>query len=239
VDTPATLIPVNDTGKSVLGTGCVVHVTPCGRNVFVTQSPTHAADIQEYRWLLMLGGSNFWYDKPCTTYLKQWEALENTGCKPEELVPIGDARPVSLQTPRVWASPALTTSLDDCKAGHQIEKSYRGTYHQCSEGKTGAVERTPLVYCLILTTSQASTPFMHEDHFNGRQIYMMIRCGSRESAVNEAFYAAGVNGWNVAFSCVMRFDENHEGRTGIIRKVEELGMLAKEEENGPTIRLFY
>jgi hypothetical protein len=131
-----------------------------------------------------------------------------------------DARPISLQMPKVWASPVLTTPLDDV--------------YDCT-----AVERTPLVYCLILTTYQASTPFIQGAHFIGGQIYMMIRCGSRESAVNDAFYAAGANGWNVAFSCVMRLDENHEGRTGIIREVKEPGMLAKKGEDESVVRLFY
>jgi hypothetical protein len=155
-----------------------------------------------------------------------------------------DARPVSLETPRLWASRALTAPTDDdvydCTAGHTIDGGYTGTCHQCSEEKSDALDETPLVYCLIFTTCQASTPFVHGAHFNGRQIYKMIKCGSRAAAISEAFYATGVNGWNVAFSCVMRVGEDFEERSGKATPVEELWMLAEEEEEeSEHVRVFY
>jgi hypothetical protein len=61
-------------------------------------------------------------------------------------------------------------------------------------------EATDLEYRLIITTCQASSPFIHGAHFNGRQTFKMTRHGSREAAIAEAFYAVGVNGWYVSFN---------------------------------------
>jgi hypothetical protein len=101
-----------------------------------------------------------------------------------------------------------------------------------------AVKRSPTHWMKHLSC-QASTPFVHGAHFNGRQIYKMIKCGSRAAAISEAFYATGVNGWNVAFSCVMRVGEDFEERSGKATPVEELWMLAEEEEESEHVRVFY
>jgi hypothetical protein len=63
------------------------------------------------------------------------------------------------------------------------------------------------LYWTVFTGYQASNPFIHGAHFNGRAIYELVTCASREAATAEAVYAAGVNGWNVAFSCVTRLSE--------------------------------
>jgi hypothetical protein len=143
----------------------------------------------------------------------------------------------------LWASRALTTPTDDdvydCTAGHNIDGGYAGTCHQCSEEKSEALDATSLVYCLVLTTFQANNPFIHGSHFNGRQIYKMIKCGSREAATSEAFYATGLNGWSVAFSCVMRLGEDFEERTGKPKPVDDLWVLAEEEEDNDLVRVFY
>jgi hypothetical protein len=69
----------------------------------------------------------------------------------------------------------------------------------------------------------------------------VVKCGSREAAVFEAFYATGANGWHVAFSCVMRLGEDFRKRSGKTIAVKELWMLAEkeEEEDKDAIRVFY
>jgi hypothetical protein len=135
-----------------------------------------------------------------------------------------------------------TPTRDDifeCAAGHAVDDGYAGTCHECTDAKSDALESTPLVYCLVFSTCQASDPFIHGAHFNGRQIYKLVKCGSREAAVAEAFYAAGVNGWSLAFSCVMKLGEDFEERSGTAKKVNELWMLAEEENDEKTIKVFY
>jgi hypothetical protein len=46
----------------------------------------------------------------------------------------------------------------------------------------------------------------------------LVRYASQEAAITEAFYVAGVKGWNVAFSCVTRLSENSIKRRVVSRK---------------------
>jgi hypothetical protein len=228
-------VPVNYAGESLLETSRIVRIEPFKRNVLVTQHCPQAADLAEYKWLLQLANTEIWYEKPPKNFLRQMKALEGTGFDTLELVPLYDARPVSLETPRLWASRALSTPTDDdvydCTAGHTTEDGYASTCHRCSEEKSEALDATSLQYCLIMTTCQASNPFIHGSHFNGRQIYKIVKCGSREAAVSEAFYATGVNGWNIAFSCVLRLGEGFDDRIGKMLRVEELWQLADDDHN--------
>jgi hypothetical protein len=91
----------------------------------------------------------------------------------------------------------------------------------------------------VFSTFQASDPFIRGTHFNGHQIYKLVKCGGREAAVANAFYAAGVNGWSLAFSCVMKLGEDFEERSGTAKRVKELGMLAEEEDNEKVVKVFY
>lgn len=95
----------------------------------------------------------------------------------------------------------------------------------------------PLVYCLVISTFDADHTFPQEVHYKGRHIYKLIKCGSREAAVLEAFYAAGVHGWNVLFTCVMRLGEEFEGKAQKVRLVQ----LARGEGEGEVEggRVFY
>jgi hypothetical protein len=199
--------------------------------------------LEEFKWLLICGSTELWYEKPSQSLFKQIKSLQGYTYNLPELQPLSDARPVSLETPKLLASRALTTPTDDdifeCMAGHIPDGVYASTCHQCSEEKSEALDATSLVYSLILTTYQASNPFAHGSHFNGRQIYKLIRCGSREAATSEAFYASGVNGWNVAFSCVTRLGEGFEDRTNLGKKIEELYMLADNESDDDVVRVFY
>lgn len=238
-------MPVNYSGESVLETSRIVRLEPFKRNVFVTQHRPQATDLEEYKWLLRYGTSDHWYEKPDRAFFRQMKAFEATNVNMPELMPLFDARPVSLETPRLWASRALTTPTDDdvydCTAGHTMEGGYTSTCHQCSEEKSEALDATSLVYWVILTACQASNPFIPGSHFNGKQIFKMIRCGSREAATSEAFYATGVNGWSVAFGCVTRLGEGFDDRNGKALPQEDLWMLAEDddEDDDDNVRVFY
>jgi hypothetical protein len=243
VSTPAALIPVIYSGKTFSRNSRVVRIEPFKRNVLVTQHRSQVADFQEYKWILKHGSTEFWYDKPQRAFFRQTKAVEGSSFEVPDLSPLFEARPVSLETPKLWASRAFTTPRDNdvynCTAGHTTDSGNTNTCHQCSMEKSEALKDTPLLYCLVLTTFQASNPFVHGAHFNGRQIYKIVKCGSREAAATEAFFAAGANGWNVAFSCVMRLGEDFEERFGKVTPVEELWMLAEEEEDKNVVRVFY
>ncbi|KAI0603586.1 hypothetical protein TUN199_12329, partial [Pyrenophora tritici-repentis] len=42
-----------------------------------------------------------------------------------------------------------------------------------------------------IETQEAADPFVHGSHFHGKQIYKLIKCGSRDAAVSEAYHSAG------------------------------------------------
>lgn len=242
--TPSDLIPVRFSGESLLDNSRIVRITHFKRNVLLTFHRAHIADFEEVKWLLTHGSTEVWYQKPSRWWLRRQESLEASGQEMEALAPLENPRPVSLETPRVWASAALVTPTDDdiydCAAGHTLDEGFSGACPTCTDEKSEALDSTPLVYCLVLATCQASEPFVHGAHFNGRQIFKLIRCGSREAAAAEAFYAAGVNGWSVSFSCVMRGDEDLEGDEGKIKRVEDLWMLGEEgEEEEECARVFF
>lgn len=220
-----------------------MRITPFGRNVMLTLHGAHVTDFEEHRWLIQNGQTEIWYEKPNPSLIKHMSTLQSSGCEPAEIPPLENPRPVSLETPRVWAAAALTTPTDDdvyeCDAGHVREPGYTGSCHQCTDEKSESLDSTPLVYCIVLSTCQASDPFIHGAHFNGKKVYKLIKCGSREGAAAEAFYAAGVNGWNVAFSCVLRVGEDFEDRSGPVERVEELWSLADDAENEYSIRAFF
>jgi len=245
VSSPAALVPVSYSGESILETSRIIRIESFKRNVLVSQHGAQAADLAEYEWLLIHGNTEVWYEKPHKAFFRQMRNQKGKSYGDLELLPLYDARPVSLETPKLWASRALSTPTDDdvydCTAGHSDQGSYASTCHRCSEEKSEALDATSLQYCIIMTTCQASNPFIHGSHFNGRQIYKVVKCGSREAAVSEAFYATGVNGWNITFSCVLRLGEGFDERNGKIRRVEELWQLADDDDAGDeeNIRVFY
>ncbi|OAG04002.1 uncharacterized protein CC84DRAFT_1177917 [Paraphaeosphaeria sporulosa] len=243
VSTPADLIPIQYSGESNLDTGRVVRIMPFNRNVLTIFHRAHITDFEEVKWILQHGTTDVWYEKPKRSWLRQQESFEASGCDTDELEALENARPVSLETPRIWASAALVTPSDDdifdCTAGHTLDDAFSGACPTCTDEKSEALDGTPLVYYVVLSTCQASEPFIHGAHFNGRQIHKLFRCGGREAAVAEAFYASGVNGWSVAFSCVMRADDELEGGEGKIKRVDELWMLGEDEEDDDCTRVFF
>jgi hypothetical protein len=99
------------------------------------------------------------------------------------------------------------------------------------------LDNTSLSYNLVFTTAQLKGRIKT----NGVTIYMLIRCGSREAAIAQAYYAVGNNGWNLAFSCVTRCGEGFEERSGKTQRVKELWQLADEDEDedADSVRVFY
>lgn len=170
--------------------------------------------------------------------------LRVLGRSPCEMPAMDPARPVSLETPRVWASAALVTPSDDdvydCEKEHGGDGDVNGSDGACAVctyEKSEVLDGTSLVYYIVLSTCQASEPFIHGAHFNGKTIFRVVKCGTREGASAEAFYAAGVNGWSVVFSCVLREEER---LTENARRVEKLWELGEKDENVKEgARVFY
>lgn len=235
------LVPVQYSGETTTEDR-LVQMPLFKRNAVVTMHRGHAADFAEYVWLLQHGDTGVWYERPSKAARKKLASAASSNEEPEELPAAESPRPVTLDTPRVWASPALTTPTDDdaydCTLGHE-RGDFSDTCRQCTEDRSDALDACGLVYYVVLSTFQANDPFIYGAHFNGRPLYKLVKCGSREAAAAEAFYASGVDGWNVAFSCVMREGETFEERTGPVERVEELWNLADDCEDDNLIRVFY
>lgn len=245
VRTPSDLIPVRYSGESIIDTGHIVRIAPFRRNVLVSFHRAYIADFEEFEWIFHHCDTEMWYEKPKRSWIRRQEDHALNGRTPEELTALQNARPVSLETPRLWASSALVTPTDDdiydCTAGHSctLGDTLAGPCSTCTDEKSEALDGTPLVYYVVLSTCQANEPFLHGAHFNGRQIYKLVRCGSREAAAAEAFYAAGVNGWTVSFSCAMRANDVLSPGEERIKKLDELWMLGEEEDEDNCTRVFF
>ncbi|KAF2181246.1 hypothetical protein K469DRAFT_729439 [Zopfia rhizophila CBS 207.26] len=222
ISTHRALIPIRYSGDTILNVDRILRIVPFKRNVFTMMHRTHKADFMEHKWIIRYGNPEVWYERPGRAMIKHMSFLETSGCVTD-------------------ASPALTTPMDDdiynCTAGHSLDGDYTGACHQCTDEKSEAEQ--DLVYYIVLSTWQASDVFVHRAHFNGRQIYKLVKCGSREGAAAEAFYAAGVNGWNVAFSCVVRMGETFGDRTGAAERVEGLWNLGEDGKDNTTVRVFF
>ncbi|KAI5365616.1 hypothetical protein J4E82_011348 [Alternaria postmessia] len=240
VDTPCQFIQVQYSNCPPSDSAnLMIRITPHFRNASVSKHAASMADYKEFEWLLTHGTSGVWYEKPTNAYLRS----VGTPGAPQELTPLLDARPVSIETPKVWASKPTTTSIDDrileCVAAHDINEGYAESCLECTIAKSEALKNTPLVYCLVFGTYQARDPYIHASHFNGRQIYKLVKCGSREAVVAEAFYTAGIEGWSLVFSCVMKLGEGFEERSKTAKKVDKLWMLAEEDDDENNIKVFY
>ncbi|UPX20745.1 uncharacterized protein EKO05_0010967 [Ascochyta rabiei] len=242
-----TFIAANYSGEGVSDPSRMVRIQPSRRNVFMTSHHAQAADFNEFEWLLRYATTDLWYEKPTKSSLKRMRTVEESGGEADELAS-SNPKPTEAQTPKVWASVALTTPTDDdiheCTVGHTadvIGAPYVRTCQQCTDEKSEALDATDLVYCLVFTSYQIHDPFAPGgSSTGGRQIYKMVKCGSREAAVAEIFHATGLNGWSLVFSCVMRVNEDVEKRGRKFKRVEDLWMLADEaEDDKESVRVFY
>jgi hypothetical protein len=226
VNTAEQLIPVRSAEVSAHSTtSSIVGISPFHRKALLMRHQAYEADYQEYEWLLRFADTGVWYEKPNRL---QSASVDRHGAIPSssnKVMPMEHPKPVCLELPKVWASAALTTSLENATT-------------VVDQHGPKALKSKPLVYCLVMSTHESFVETVPEKCY-GLQIYKLVKCGSREAAVTEAFFAAGVQGYNVVFSCVMRLDEDFTGRFGNARKVEQLSDLALENYSIDNVRVFY
>ena len=223
-----------------------VRILPAGRNVFKTTHGASAIDFEQVKWLLRYGTTELWYEKPSNALLKRMKRAEADGHEADELA-MSIAKPAEIQVPKVWASAALTTPTDKkvhvCAAAHKHdsdEDSLVMTCRRCTDKKANALQATELAYCLVFNSTQIPEYMPLNNTTGVKQIYKLVKCGSREAAVAEVFHAVGLNGWNLVFSCVMRASDDVEERGAKFKRVGDLWMLAgtdHDDEEG--YRVFY
>jgi hypothetical protein len=237
IETPSQLIGWQRSSEPIVDfKSRVVLVGPGRHHVMKLLHPAKEAEFKEHEWIVRLGSSGEWYEKPTKALLKDLESHR------AELPPLINAMPSKDDLPKLLASEAMTTPENDdvldCVAEHRIDDGCAdsGPCRQCTKAKSEALESTSLVYCLVFSANQGIDHVTHGAHPHGQKIYMLFKCGSREAAVAEAFYAVVSKRWSLAFSCVMRLDDNSEERPGPTEKVDQLWMLS---EKGKTVKVFY
>jgi hypothetical protein len=228
VQIPTKFIPVRYSGELRVPTSHITHILK--RNILTLFHPASPADVKEYAWILEHGASGFWYTKPSLSWLSNQDTLRAPAQSLSDMPAVDPARPVSLEMPRLWVTAALATPIDDdvydCgKHGRDVNGS-DGACPVCTKEKSEILNGTSLVYCIVLSTYQASEPFVDGAHFNGKEIFKVVKCGTRERASAEAFYATVLNGWSVELSCVLR---EGEMLTKNAKRVEKLWELGEED----------
>ncbi|OCK73970.1 hypothetical protein K432DRAFT_311667 [Lepidopterella palustris CBS 459.81] len=236
------LIPLRYSGETDVEMDRILRIMPFKRNVYVVSHGACPSDFAQYSWILNHGVTERWYEQPSPELQHRMAVMEAADCLPESfLVGLEHPNPLTVPVPRVWASAALTTPTDDdiydCLAGHSVDEDFAGACHQCTDEKSEALDRSSLVYYLVLSTFQGS---VLNTAGSGKAIYRIVKCGRREAAAAEAFYAAGVNGWNVVFSCVTKDGEGFaECRGKEVDRLENLWRFVDNVEDGGKMRVFY
>ncbi|KAF2271477.1 uncharacterized protein EI97DRAFT_267175 [Westerdykella ornata] len=204
-----------------------LHLEPFKRTVLSLVHDAAPADLDNYRWILQHGSPDAWYARPC----KAAETALLSGSSIMESCDIGSAPVQCCQIPRVWASAALTTPDRDEESCDSCD----------SCGCSNSLRRpclSPLVYNIVVSTFAVPAEGSSYNSY-GRQVYRLFKCGSRDAAVAEVFYTAGMLGWNVVFSCVMRKGETFDEQSGPIDRVHKLRSLIEEGRDGEKVRVFY
>ncbi|KAF2999755.1 hypothetical protein E8E13_005019 [Curvularia kusanoi] len=222
-----------------------VRILPFNRNVFRTSHGAQTTDFLEISWLLRHGTTELWYEKPSNALLKRMNCAEESGTEADELTS-STAKPSETETPKVWASAALTTPTDKrihvCDATHKQqdpEDSLIMTCKRCTVKKSNALQATDLAYCLVFSTAPSPNFMVPPGDNNNRQMYKLVKCGSREAAISEVFHAVGLHGLNLVFSCVMRASEDVLKRGGKFKRVSDLWMLGGADRDEEGVRVFY
>ncbi|KAF1365199.1 hypothetical protein EJ07DRAFT_96209 [Lizonia empirigonia] len=229
VSSPDEFIPIHNSG-GVPRTSYFVRIEPYSRTVLSVFNSAEPTDFEEYEWLLRYGETEMWYSKPRQCELQKIARCRrlNGEWENKHLGPFQNPRPARLDFPQSWASAALTTPKDDNildrglrdstpKDGAErsaskacTEEKCIGKEAVCNDEKSKALKGTPLAYCLVFTTTHIDEKdyFPHYSGLKsvGEKIFRLFKCGSRQTAIAEAFYTSGVNGWSLAFSCVLRAD---------------------------------
>lgn len=223
-----------------MGARHIIRILPTCRDVFTTSHRAHATDFEEVKWLLQYGTTETWYEKPSNALIQRMRLATEAGSEPDELVPCA-IRVIENHTPKIWASAALTTPLDDgvigcrCHADQTTEKPRRPC-GSCTDAKFEALKAMDLTYYLVFSSTQT----LRSSGNDGAQVYRLFMCGSREAAVAETFHATGMKGWNLVFSCVTRGFEDFGRTARRIKRVENLWMLANcDIDDIDSDRVFY
>ncbi|KAL2827675.1 hypothetical protein BJY01DRAFT_135806 [Aspergillus pseudoustus] len=232
----------------------LVLLGPFTRPAYIT---THAASRYDFtHWLplLALGAPETWYafsnnDSVISTSLKQpLLAAPNT-----YLRPLGDPRPVGLRIPRISANdplhphhsslsaPKLKTEAEASPAAGQQDLDL--IYLSIQSSITGHTTHRSGRW---VSPERGMMPDLAGSGTTGSSIYRVVRCGSREEAATQAFYAAGGNRWSTLFTCVV-VDDGHRALSGRVlvldgegyERVRSLGELVEGEGKRGKIRVFY
>ncbi|OCL14793.1 hypothetical protein AOQ84DRAFT_280301 [Glonium stellatum] len=237
------LLPIRYSGETNTETDRHVRIVPFKRKVYSVSHGASPADFAQYEWIIKHGATDKWYEQPSLAVQKQMVVMDEAGCLPDDfLCALEQPVPLSLPVPKVWASAALVTPTDDdiydCIAGHSVDPEFAGACHRCTDERAEALEKCSLIYFVVMSTFQAFDNIYRGTTSatgTGKTIYKVVKCGRREAAASEAFYAAGINGWNVVFSCVRR--EGDRGKK--VTRVDELWKMAEKPRDGQELRVFY
>jgi hypothetical protein len=210
----------------------IVQISPYKREVLTTFHRAYPTDFEEFKWLLQYGETEVWYSKPRKSLLNKLATYHHFSDGKEALTPCGNALQACLEFPKVWISSVLTTEV--------YEDDYDSEY-ESKDGARSQCTAASLSYYLVFATSNRMNmgPELYGRTYVGETIFKLVRCGSREAATAETFYASGVNGLNLVFSCVMRQDQALDTFQGKVRKVDELSKVAERHRNVDLMRVFY
>jgi hypothetical protein len=237
----------------------IIKLSPFNKKVYATYHHAAPYDFSHYSLMMRIGKPYEWYKWPSSTSIQQLNAYLvlgetcSTGSIMESIIsPLctddGDTFvPYSQPTPRVWAPVALTApsdeDMEDCT--HGVEDRPCDCLERNSK-ISDALERTPLVYYVVMST-------WHIQQYGNRNrittpIFKTVRCGSRDAAAAEIFYAAGAHGWSTVFAAVGRESEIDLFEKGVAKVERVTGLwglaeLDKDEEKNAkeqsTVKMFY
>jgi hypothetical protein len=208
-------------------------------HILMSHHPAEMVDFKEFEWIIKFGPSSSWCVKPSASEIERLSQPRNCGTEPWEVPKCTSSILTRLDTVKVWAAAPLTTPLDDivfeCTVDGHSQRNDLGPCRSCTAGKSAAVKGTQLVYYLVFETQEHNGVLPFPD-----SLYKLIKCGSREAAVEQVLLGSGINGWNLVFSCIFRYRECFNDFSGSgIRRVNSLWGLSEDAEDQQMIRVFF
>ncbi|KAF2763078.1 hypothetical protein EJ05DRAFT_506716 [Pseudovirgaria hyperparasitica] len=225
------------------------------KRIYTTFHHAGSYDFAKHSSLLRAAETEVWYRWPAASDESHILSL----CKRGELASATEylstevegrsISPLNASIPRVWASHVFTAPLDDdvytcvTRMGH-LARNYSGACTTCTHTVAKKLENTSLVYIVVLSSYMDPAPgFSARGPSPTEKVFKVLSFGSRESAAAEAFYASGVQGWDVVFSCVIRSDALSALGKGLdvvrVEKIHELANVDEREIGGDYVRAFY
>ncbi|KAF2752586.1 hypothetical protein EJ05DRAFT_295003 [Pseudovirgaria hyperparasitica] len=199
------------------------------KRIYITFHNAGSYDFAKHSSLLRAAEIEVWYRWPAASDESHMLSL----CKRGELASATEylstevegrsISPLNASITRVWASHVFTT---------------------CTHTVANNLENTSLVYIVVLSAYMDLAPdFSARGPSPTEKVFKVLRFGSRESAAAEAFYASGVQGWDMVFSCVVRSDALSALGKGLdvirVEKIHELANVDEREVGGDYVRAFY